>query len=144
MQPQPKQEWSDEEVEIIDWLVASFDCLKIPTGTFYQSKVRPFLISLRNKIQPIINEWSEDDEQHIDSLLKRLDGLCRNEFERTRFAISEDRDWLESLRPRKQWKPSDKQIMALRWVLNHIPYDSHKEEINGLLEQLKKLREEKL
>ena len=29
--------------------------------------------------------------------------------------------------------------MALRWVLNHIPYDSHKEEINGLLEQLIKL-----
>jgi len=44
--------------------------------------------------------WSEKDEQHIDSLLKRLDGLCRNEFERTRFAISEDRDWLTSLKER--------------------------------------------
>jgi hypothetical protein len=42
----------------------------------------------------------EEDEQHIDSLLKRLDGLCRNEFERTRFAISEDRDWLTSLKER--------------------------------------------
>lgn len=37
-------------------------------------------------------EWSEEDEKYIDSLLKRLDGLCRNEFERTRFAISEDKD----------------------------------------------------
>jgi hypothetical protein len=44
--------------------------------------------------------WSEEDEQHIDSLLKRLDGLCRNEFERTRFAINEDKDWLESLKER--------------------------------------------
>lgn len=44
--------------------------------------------------------WSEEDEQHIDSLLKRLDGLCRNEFERTRFAINEDKDWLESLKQR--------------------------------------------
>ena len=44
--------------------------------------------------------WSEEDEQHIDSLLKRLDGLCRNEFERTRFAISEDKDWLKSLKER--------------------------------------------
>ena len=44
--------------------------------------------------------WSEEDEQHIDSLLKRLDGLCRNEFERTRFAISEDEDWLKSLKQR--------------------------------------------
>ena len=49
-------------------------------------------------------------------------------------------DWLKSLE--SKWKPSDEQIMALRWVLNHIPYDSHKEEISGLLEQLKKLREE--
>ena len=47
--------------------------------------------------------WSEKDEQHIDSLLKRLDGLCRNEFERTRFAISEDRDWLTSLKERIGW-----------------------------------------
>ena len=44
--------------------------------------------------------WSEEDEQHIDSLLKRLEGLCRNEFERTRFAISEDKDWLKSLKER--------------------------------------------
>ena len=44
--------------------------------------------------------WSEEDEEHIDSLLKRLDGLCRNEFERTRFAINEDKDWLKSLKQR--------------------------------------------
>ena len=50
--------------------------------------------------------------------------------------------WLKSLRPQTTWKPSKEQIMALRWVLNHIPYDSHKEEISGLLDQLKKLREE--
>ena len=43
---------------------------------------------------------SEEDEEHIDSLLKRLDGLCRNEFERTRFAINEDGDWLKSLKQR--------------------------------------------
>ena len=45
-------------------------------------------------------EWSEEDEKHIDSLLKRLEGLCRNEFERTRFAINEDQDWLNQLKER--------------------------------------------
>lgn len=39
----------------------------------------------------------------------------------------------------KQWKPSDKQIMALRWVLNNIPYNIQKEEISGLLEQVQNL-----
>lgn len=44
--------------------------------------------------------WSEEDENHVDSLLKRLKGLCRNEFATTRFAISEDEDWLKSLKQR--------------------------------------------
>ena len=53
--------------------------------------------NIKGRVQPK-QEWSEDDEEHVDSLLKRLDGLCRNEFERTRFAVSEDRDWLKSLK----------------------------------------------
>lgn len=35
------------------------------------------------------------------------------------------------------WKPSKEQIIALRWVLNNIPYNKHKEEISGLIEQIK-------
>lgn len=61
--------------------------------------------------------WSEEDVEHIDSLLKRLDGLCRNKFERTRFAISEDRDWLRSLKdrvqpqPKQEWSEEDEQMI---------------------------------
>lgn len=86
--------------------------------------------------------WSEEEQQNIDSIIAALTYCNEN-------GVSDcfvDPDvlivWLKSLRPQKQWKPSEDQIMALRWVLNHIPYDSHKEEISGLLEQLKKLREE--
>ena len=69
-------------------------------------------------------EWSEEDEQHIDSLLKRLDGLCRNEFERTRFAINEDRDWLKSLKdrvqPKQEWsKEDEREIKHCIDFLNH-------------------------
>lgn len=88
-------------------------------------------------------EWSEDDEQHIDSLLKRLDGLCRNEFERTRFAISEDRDWLKSLKARYTWKPSDEQMEAIRVAgeigTTECPWT--KGFLKEIYEQLKKLRE---
>ena len=38
-----------------------------------------------------------------------------------------------------RWKPSNEQIIALRWVLNNIPYNKHKEEISGLLDQIKEL-----
>ena len=52
-------------------------------------------------------EWSEDDEAHMVSLLTRLEGMCKKgaTFTKTRFAVSEDEDWLKSLRP--SWKPSE-------------------------------------
>ena len=107
---------------------------------------------LIDKIQDICphqkQEWSEEDEQHIDSLLKRLDALCRDKFERTRFAISEDRDWLKSLRPHNRWKPSDEQIKVCKEVYADIlsakgfDLGTVNSELNRLEEELKKLREE--
>lgn len=46
--------------------------------------------------------WSEEDEKHIDSLLERLEGMCKKgaTFTKTRFAISQDMDWLKSLKQR--------------------------------------------
>lgn len=40
-----------------------------------------------------------------------------------------------------KWKPSEEQIAALKWALNRIPYVYYTEEIQGLLEQLKKIQE---
>ena len=58
--------------------------------------------------------WSEKDNEHVNSLLKRLDGLCRKEFTTTRFAINDDENWLKSLKDKYTWKPSDEQIEALK------------------------------
>lgn len=57
-------------------------------------------IPFKNQSEQKPTDWSEEDKEHIDSLLKRLEGLCRNKFERTRFAISEDENWLKSLKER--------------------------------------------
>ena len=99
----------------------------------------------KGNIGGISPTWSVEDEQHIDSLLKRLDALCRNKFERTRFAISEDREWLKSLRPQNTWKPSDEQLNALHDAAVYVdksmfPYP--KGILMKLYKQLKKLREE--
>lgn len=96
------------------------------------------------------SEWNEEDEQHIDSLLKRLDALCRNKFERTRFAISEDRDWLKSLKPQNKWKLSDEQIKVCKEVyadlLSAKGFDlgTVVSELNRLEEELKKAMEEQV
>lgn len=85
--------------------------------------------------------WSEED----NFMYNRIKNLL-TDISLAPESINSLSDWLKDLKDRVQpqttWKPSREQIMALRWVLNHIPYDSHKEEISGLLEQLKKLREE--
>lgn len=79
--------------------------------------------------------WSEEDENRINRLIAYFE-------DKESFSAEDDviyANWLKSLKDRYTWKPTKEQIMALRWVLNHIPYDSHKEEISGLLEQLMKL-----
>ena len=133
---QPKQEWSEEEVEIIDWLVASFDSLKIPTDTFYLSKVRPFLISLRNKIQPIINEWSEEDEYNKRQVCRILRKAgCSQKLQ------DKINSWLESFRFQPHWKPSDEQITVLAKA-SETYCDIDKGVLYSLYNDLKKLREE--
>lgn len=89
--------------------------------------------------------WSEEDEKRLNNLIDWFDGVEVG-LDST---IKEDYgNWLKSLRPQKlsnvvrngkNWKPTKKQIMALRWVLNNVPYNSHKEEIYGLLEQLQNI-----
>lgn len=46
-------------------------------------------------------------------------------------------DAIKKTEQKPAWKPSKEQIIALRWVLNNVPYNKHKEEISGLLEQIK-------
>ena len=107
-------------------------------------EVISWLRSLKGRVLPK-QEWSEEDEQHIDSLLKRLDALCRNKFERTRFAISEDRDWLKSLRPQNRWKPSDEQMEALDWQVENTSVGSWQyKATKELMVDLKKLKEGKV
>lgn len=97
-----------------------------------------WLKSLRDIVQS--KQWSEDDEKiirMIDTALFRASmsaGLGT-----IRCPYDDARDWLESIKQRYAWKPSNEQIIALRWVLNNIPYNRHKEEISGLLEQIKRL-----
>ena len=86
--------------------------------------------------------WSEKDEMMIEETLYFLreyqhSNRCKDENGMQNSVTCEN--WLKSLRPQKQWKPSDEQIIALRWVLNNVPYNKHKEEISGLLDQIKHL-----
>ena len=84
---------------------------------------------------------SEKDNEHVNSLLKRLDGLCRKEFTTTRFAINEDEDWLKSLKDKYTWKPSEEQMNTLEYYMHTLVCNEHKEVLFGLYADLKKLME---
>lgn len=87
-----------------------------------------------------LNKTSELKESENKKISKEIIAWMKGAMGST-IAINRDKwiAWLKKQGEQNQWEPSEKQIVALRWVLNHIPYDTHKEEIRGLLEQLLKL-----
>lgn len=89
-------------------------------------------------------EWSEEDKRIIDNLISQLGNLYARKLIKK---STKDKyvNWLKSIRLQSYWKPSDKQIEALDFAVDCIVPDEFcfkRKELKGLLEQLKKIREE--
>ena len=74
--------------------------------------------------------WSEEDETRLNNICRLLVGLPLYQF------------WLKSLRPRKQWKPSDRELAAM---LTAIADERQKgsdvaKELLNIYQKLKKLK----
>ena len=128
-----KPSWSEEDEKMVKDIIAAID-------TLYPHGMVNWLKSLKYRVQPQLKyEWDEEDNKRIDRIYDFLWKHKRG-FSAIIWQIEEDANWLKSLKNKvalqKQWKPSKEQIIALRWVLNNIPYNKHKEEINGLLDQI--------
>jgi hypothetical protein len=88
-------------------------------------------------------EWSEEDEEMIDTIISDLERHGGKESS----CYSAEINYLKSLKDRYTWKPSDEQMHYLSWVANIKLGDSVVEQevskhLNELLEDLKKLMEE--
>jgi hypothetical protein len=99
--------------------------------------------------------WSEEDEDNIlmieDKLRDFLDYIKKDHTLKKHVKnslkeeIIENIDWLKSLRPQNAWKPSDKQINAIRLARSFVTDDfganpTLSDTLVELLEQLKKLK----
>ena len=92
-------------------------------------------------------EWNKEDVEHVNSVIKKLEGICRNQFVSTRFAYSEDIDWLKSLserfnlKPKQEWSEENERIMeSLISLIETIPeYYISNETRNGYVAWLKSL-----
>lgn len=142
VQPQPKQEWSEEDEETLDYIIDYIEKNK-SKDTIYTKKTEilegmiVWLKSLKDRVQPK-QRWDKEDEAKRNALIGLIEEIKSQPLKRL-----EDWDgyisWLKSLRPQTTWKPTEEQIMALKWALNRVPYDSYTEKLKGLLEQLKQL-----
>ena len=87
-------------------------------------------------------EWSDEDIATISRVISIVKWAAYSDHSHPILndeGATELVERLKSLKDRYTWKPSKDQIIALRWILNNIPYNKHKEELSGLLEQIKDL-----
>lgn len=103
-----------------------------------------WLKSLKDRIQhQPKQEWSDEDEYMLDETIQHLKQLI--EIDKAKHCgcdvqyYQRDIDWLKSLRPHKQWKPSEEQMSSLRSVVNSLP---HEQVLFTLYNDLKKLKGE--
>jgi hypothetical protein len=82
--------------------------------------------------------WSEEDKQMLQNILECL----RHGWRKLPTDILKYENWLKSLRPKSQWKPSEEQLKSLKEVIDVGHFTSYPNALEILYEQLKKLREE--
>lgn len=143
----PELKESEDEKIISDaevWLDTLCDYLK-DSSSAYIPNVRVVISNLKSlkdrvKSQPK-QEWSKKDESMRTRCIGIL-GKCYMGELPTK--VEEELNWLKSLNPQSQWKPSDEQ-MSILWdalcTLKHENY-KHLEIVKSLYQDLKKLRKE--
>lgn len=130
----------------IDGLYAAIDILQETLGKVegYQTDdgilSHKCAISAVKKLYKQNPAWSEEDEAVLDALIRKMEGEDIY-YVPNHLAVK----CLKSLKDRYTWKPSDKQIEALDFAADCIvpaEFCFKRKELKGLLEQLKKLKEE--
>lgn len=167
--------WSEEDDYNVQCLVAKANCDIQKGNVGRNEELIDWLKSLRNRVKPqpdmvealrteyekgradVISEmkssWSEEDETNSYHLKTLFENLAKNIKHEFRIISDNDRDkyttWLESIKERYTWKPSEEQMKVLDEVLNFAanhesPYWNYYifETLNNLIRQLKKLKGE--
>lgn len=133
VQPQPKQEWSEEDCNQIETIACHLD--NIGNGVMAESLLNIMDKYKSHRPQPKVGLTKLDKnilEAAIAFVEQNNHFNCWGGVDKHTVLSA-----LRSIRYQNRWKPSKEQIIALRWILNNVPYCTHKEEISGLLEQIK-------
>jgi len=138
--------WSEEDEKMFKETLAFIETVEdINNAKDGFLDVKMWLKSLKDRVQPQPKqELSKEDENAIDvikNVIKDSDKINSQIYtDGVKDALLK---WLESLKGRYTWKPSDKQMDALDSTLQYsqVSHNSF-EQLNSLFNDLKKLREE--
>jgi endonuclease III-like uncharacterized protein len=121
---------NEEDDNCLSTIIAEFSkCAGKSVSKDEWMRCNDFLNSLKNKVQPKV-EWSKEDEANLNEALSYIKDDALKEF-------------IKSLRPQKQWKPTEEQLDIIDMILTDEAMDDNvKSILKELKGQLKKLREE--
>ena len=143
--------WSEEDEINYNYALAAckyYGEAKGYADTETHQKTNNWLKSLKDRVGCEVNctttkEWSKEDECYISECIGAIatkDGLSFEEKRKTKH-------WLESLKGRCTWNPSDEQMEAFEHFVRSFgesgyasPYDNNTKLLYSLLWQLKKLK----
>lgn len=150
---QKTDEWSEEDKKMIDTIIETIkmsieDCDVDDIGTKARlslEKERDWLKSLKDRVQPQPQQqWSEEDEDMRYKATAVINRLCADgkEYVWSISTLEKLFYWLKSLRPQSTWKPSEMEMKALEFCLEHnIDKDGvFGSKVVKLYEELKKLK----
>ena len=149
---QPKQEWNEDDDAMIDNILGTYKTLEDMLDlTKEQDKdilesmnfERDWIMSLKDRVQPQKQEWSEEDENRFTNLILLV--KCSKANDATKEGFIKFINKVKSLKDRYTWyawKPSEVQVECLSDAIKH--YNSlgyHATKLKELLDDLLKLRE---
>jgi len=136
--------WSEEDEYIIEEIEALIDVYVLEENN--PKALIDWLKSIKDKVQPQSKqEWSEEDEKMCQETIDWFEKKCFPYALENENPARESIKWLNSLRYKKQWKPSEEQMSALDSMLQYgrVSHNSFSHlHLNSLFNDLKKLREE--
>ena len=138
VQPQPKEEWSEDDeyyYGIIQYIIND-DYV----GKTDKKNANNWFKSFKDRIQSK-KEWSEEEQQIIkDAASFILSCVNTAETKKEEERLEELADKLQDLRAQNRWKPSDEQIETLKYACggNYVNLGI----LDSLYNDLKKLRDE--
>lgn len=142
VQPQPKQEWSEEDRRIL---------YNVKAYIGYAAGQR----GVKDELFKEANEWLNSlpigfiynknyNEDMVTLLVSELKQIANNNNAPEQYQV--EINWLKSIRPQNTWKPSKEQLEALEHFVRSLgesgyasPYENNTKLLYSLLEQLKKL-----